>query len=92
MAGGNCGVYRFLSKLRRNLQFAPRTRTALSDIAEDRNATFGARPREAAVGPDQAELQARLTQQRELTAEQDERLRVRNLQFDMTINNMSLGL
>src|SRR5258708_2921514 len=82
---GDCGVYRFLSKLHRFVQFAPRTGTALPELA-------GAGLPDAVVGPDQAELQARLKQQHELTAAQDERLRVRNLQFDMTINNMSLGL
>src|SRR5258707_240666 len=89
---GDCGVYRFLSKLHRFVPSAPRTRTALSDLADNRNASYCAGVPDAAVGPDQAELRARLKQQHELTAAQDERLRVRNLQFDMTINNMSLGL
>jgi diguanylate cyclase (GGDEF)-like protein len=85
-------VYRFLSKLHRFVQSAPRTGTALSDRADNPNTTCGAGLPDAAVGPVQAELQERLKQQHELTAAQDERLRVRNLQFDMTINNMSLGL
>ena len=85
-------MYRFLSKLHRCVQSAPRTGTALTDLADNRNTTYGAGLPDAAVGPDQAELQARLRRQHELTVAQDERLRVRNLQFDMTINNMSLGL
>jgi diguanylate cyclase (GGDEF)-like protein/PAS domain S-box-containing protein len=38
------------------------------------------------------ELNARLKKQYELGREQEERLRVRNLQFDTAINNMSQGL
>ncbi|MFI5013732.1 MAG: PAS-domain containing protein [Hyphomicrobiales bacterium] len=38
------------------------------------------------------ELDARLKKQHELAKEQEEKLRVRNLQFDMAINNMSQGL
>ena len=41
---------------------------------------------------DREELHARLEQQHELAMEQEERLRTRNLQFDMAINNMSEGL
>jgi diguanylate cyclase (GGDEF)-like protein len=89
---GDSGVYRFLSKLHRYVLSAPRTGTARSDRADNRNTTYGAGLPDAAVGADQAELQARLRKQHELTAAQDERLRVRNLQFDVTINNMSLGL
>jgi len=37
-------------------------------------------------------LHARLKKQHEFAVEQEERLRVRNLQFDMAINNMSQGL
>src|SRR5204863_8361912 len=89
---GECGVYRFLSKLHRYVQSAPPAGAALSGFAGNRDTAYGAGLPDAAVGPDQAELQARLRQQHELTAAQDERLRARNLQFDMTINNMSLGL
>jgi diguanylate cyclase (GGDEF)-like protein len=38
------------------------------------------------------EISARLKQQYELTREQEEKLRVRNLQFDTAINNMMQGL
>jgi diguanylate cyclase (GGDEF)-like protein len=38
------------------------------------------------------ELSARLKQQLELGKQQEERLRIRNLQFDTAINNMSQGL
>src|SRR5437763_13593969 len=92
MAGGNCGVYRLVSKLHGYLRSAPRTGTALFELAGTHSTTYVAGVREAALTPDQAELQARLRQQHELTAAQDEQLRVRNLQFDMTINNMPLGL
>ena len=68
---------RLLSKLQRYMPSAARIATASLDRADD-----------AA----QAELQARLRRQHELAQQQDELLRVRNLQFDMTINNMSLGL
>lgn len=38
------------------------------------------------------ELHRRLTKQHELAREQEDQLRVRNLQFDMAINNMTEGL
>jgi diguanylate cyclase (GGDEF)-like protein len=38
------------------------------------------------------ELHARLKKQHELALEQEEKLRVRSLQFDMAVNNMSQGL
>jgi diguanylate cyclase (GGDEF)-like protein len=38
------------------------------------------------------ELHARLKKQHELTLQQEEQLRTRNLQFDMAVNNMSQGL
>jgi diguanylate cyclase (GGDEF)-like protein len=85
-------MYRFLSKLHGYLQSAPRTGIALSDSSEGGITTYSSCPPNRDGVSGQAELQARLRQQRERTAEQDERLRVRNLQFDMTINNMSLGL
>jgi diguanylate cyclase (GGDEF)-like protein len=41
---------------------------------------------------EQRELSARLKMQQELESAQEEKLRTRNLQFDMAINNMSQGL
>ncbi len=73
--------------------------TAIQEFADGRIIAFTVRPLPGGGGmathedvTGREEISARLKMQRELGKEQEENLRVRNLQFDTAINNMSQGL
>jgi diguanylate cyclase (GGDEF)-like protein len=73
--------------------------TAIQEFADGRIIAFTVRPLPGGGGmathedvTGREEISTRLKMQRELGKEQEENLRVRNLQFDTAINNMSQGL
>jgi diguanylate cyclase (GGDEF)-like protein len=73
--------------------------TAIQEFADGRIVAFTVRPLPGGGGmathedvTGREEISTRLKMQRELGKEQEENLRVRNLQFDTAINNMSQGL
>jgi diguanylate cyclase (GGDEF)-like protein len=73
--------------------------TAIQEFADGRIIAFTVRPLPGGGGmathedvTGREEISARLKMQRQLGKEQEENLRVRNLQFDTAINNMSQGL
>jgi PAS domain-containing protein len=73
--------------------------TAIQEFADGRIIAFTVRPLPGGGGmathedvTGREEISTRLKMQRELGKEQGENLRVRNLQFDTAINNMSQGL
>ena len=73
--------------------------TAVHEFADGRIIRYTIRPMSNGGGmathedvTEREEMSARLKRQYELTREQEEKLRVRNLQFDTAINNMMQGL
>jgi diguanylate cyclase (GGDEF)-like protein/PAS domain S-box-containing protein len=73
--------------------------TAVQEFADGRIIRYAIRPMSNGGGmathediTEREEMSARLKRQYELTREQEEKLRVRNLQFDTAINNMTQGL
>ena len=73
--------------------------TAVQEFADGRIIRYTIRPMSNGGGmathediTEREEMSARLKRQYELTCEQEEKLRVRNLQFDTAINNMTQGL
>ena len=73
--------------------------TAVQEFADGRIIRYTIRPMSNGGGmathedvTEREEMSARLRRQYELTREQEEKLRVRNLQFDTAINNMTQGL
>jgi diguanylate cyclase (GGDEF)-like protein/PAS domain S-box-containing protein len=73
--------------------------TAVQEFGDGRIIRYTIRPMSNGGGmathediTEREEMSARLKRQYELTCEQEEKLRVRNLQFDTAINNMTQGL
>jgi diguanylate cyclase (GGDEF)-like protein/PAS domain S-box-containing protein len=73
--------------------------SAVHEFADGRIIRYTIRPMSNGGGmathqdiTEREEMSARLKRQYELTREQEEKLRVRNLQFDTAINNMTQGL
>jgi diguanylate cyclase (GGDEF)-like protein/PAS domain S-box-containing protein len=73
--------------------------SAVHEFADGRIIRYAIRPMSNGGGmathediTEREEMSARLKRQYELTREQEEKLRVRNLQFDTAINNMTQGL